>query len=106
MAVPEAAEALGISEDAVQRRIKRKTLETAHEGSRVFVVLGDDDRPTDRARPSQPPGDRDELVDEMRARIAYLERPVEEGRETAFPTWRPRRSHQKPLRATPSAWLR
>ena len=52
MAVPEAAEALGISEDAVQRRIKRKTLETAHEGSRVFVVLGDDDRPTDRARPS------------------------------------------------------
>jgi hypothetical protein len=56
MTVPEAAEALGISEGAVQSRIKRKTLETAHEGSRVFVVLGDDDRPTDtgRDRPNPP----------------------------------------------------
>jgi hypothetical protein len=81
LTVPEAAEALGISEDAVRSRIKRGTLETEHEGTRVFVVLGGDDRPTDRARPTQRPDARDELVDEMRERIVYLERQVEEERE-------------------------
>jgi hypothetical protein len=80
MTVPEAAEALGISEDAVRSRIKRKTLTTAHEGGRVFVVLGAADRPTARAHPTSAPGEA-RLYEEMRERIAYLERQVEEERE-------------------------
>jgi uncharacterized coiled-coil protein SlyX len=48
MSVLEAADALGISEDAVRSRIKRGTLTSEREGGRVFVILVGPDRPTDR----------------------------------------------------------
>jgi hypothetical protein len=80
LTVPEAAEALVISADAVRSRIKRGTLATVREGGRVFVVLGAVDRPTDRALPTNLPSP-DLLYQEMQERIRYLETQVEEERE-------------------------
>jgi hypothetical protein len=80
LSVTEAAEALGISGDAVRSRIKRSTLPTIREGGRVFVVLGDADRPTAQAQSTPQPGE-DRLYEEMAARIRYLEGQVEEERE-------------------------
>jgi len=78
--VAEAAEVLGISDDAVRSRIKRGTLPTVRESGRVFVVLGATDRPSAQAQPTHPPGE-DRLYQEMQARIRYLESQVEEERE-------------------------
>jgi excisionase family DNA binding protein len=80
LTVAEAAEVLGISGDAVRSRIKRGTLPTVREGGRVLVVMGDTDRPTDQAQPTNRPGE-DLLYQEMQARIRYLEQQVEEERE-------------------------
>jgi hypothetical protein len=82
LSVPEAAEAMGITADAVRSRIKRGTLPTVREGGRVFVVvdaakLG---RPTAQAHPTDRPGD-DRLYREMQERVRYLERQIEEERE-------------------------
>jgi hypothetical protein len=80
MSVPEAAEVLGITADAVRSRIKRGTLPTVREAGRVFVVVEGADRPTAQAQPTNRPGE-DRLYQEMQARIAYLERQVDEERE-------------------------
>src|SRR5215204_7283944 len=80
MAVPEAAEVLGITADAVRSRIKRGTLPTVREAGRVFVVVEGANRPTAQAQPTNRPGE-DRLYQEMQARIAYLERQVDEERE-------------------------
>jgi excisionase family DNA binding protein len=80
LSVTEAAEALGISGDAVRSRIKRGTLPTVREGGRVFVVLDATDQPTDWAQPTTPPS-ADLLYQEMQERIRYLESQVEEERE-------------------------
>src|SRR5215218_6604863 len=71
MTVPEAAEALGITADAVRSRIKRGTLPTVHEGARVFVIA-EDVGPTDRARPTNRPGEGGPLVDALQDQIRYL----------------------------------
>jgi hypothetical protein len=81
LTVPEAAEALGISGDAVGSRIKRGTLPTVREGGRVLVVMGATDRPTAQAQPTYPRPGEDRLYEEMQARIRYLEEQVEEERE-------------------------
>jgi excisionase family DNA binding protein len=80
LTVSEAAEALGISGDAVRSRIKRGTLATVREGGRVFVVLGAIDRPAAQAQPTSPL-DAERLYREMQERIRYLESQVEEERE-------------------------
>jgi hypothetical protein len=80
LTVPEAAEVLGISGDAVRSRIKRGPLETVREGGRVWVVLGATDRPNAQAQPTNPPS-ADLLYQEMQERIRYLESQVEEERE-------------------------
>jgi hypothetical protein len=64
--VPEAAEALGITVEAVRMRIKRGTLRSEREAGRVFVLLGQS-QPTDR------PGEPTTLISEMRSRIQFLE---------------------------------
>ena len=69
MAVPEAAEALGITADAVRSRIKRGTLPTEHEGGRVFVVMGRAARPTDRAQPTNRPGGQ---THDLQDQVQYL----------------------------------
>jgi hypothetical protein len=82
LTVPEAAEFLEISGDAVRSRIKRGTLPTVREGGRVYVVVGsaETDRPSAQAQPTNRPGE-DRLYGEMQERIRYLERQVEEERE-------------------------
>jgi hypothetical protein len=79
LTVAQAADQLGISVDAVRARIKRETIEHVREGGRVYVILGDDqdeashdqdrDQDTDQGEPSP----RDELIEELRDRVRYLE---------------------------------
>ena len=81
MTVADAAAKLGISKEAVRKRITRKTLRSYRgEDGTVYVYV-----PTDRTASGTPSGtgvgDRDLLYQEQRERIAYLERQVEEERE-------------------------
>lgn len=79
----EAAAELGISKDAVRQRIRRGTLRSDKgEDDRVYVYLD----PTTDAVHDDAPEERSEardhdLVDELRDRVSYLERQVEEERE-------------------------
>ncbi len=77
LTVAEAAEALGITAEAVRSRIKRRTLTTNREGGTVYVVLSDTDRAQpvgDRARPGdEPPSDRtDALIDALGGQVEDL----------------------------------
>jgi hypothetical protein len=78
--VAQAAEILGITVEAVRGRIKRRTLDHERHSGTVYVLLHADQMPTgrqpgdDQARPAA-------LADELRDRIHYLERQVEEERE-------------------------
>jgi hypothetical protein len=72
--VHHAARVLGISEDAVRMRVKRGTLESEREGSRLYVFLTTD--------PTPDPTDRtNELIDELRDRVRSLEDQLKEERE-------------------------
>ena len=64
--MPEAAELLGITAEAVRMRIKRGTLRSERQAGRVFVLLGQS-QPTDR------PDEPTTLISEMRSRIQFLE---------------------------------
>jgi hypothetical protein len=77
LTVHDAARSLGITEDAVRMRIKRGTLSADKEGGRLYVLL--DNEPT-----PDPTGRADELVEELRDRVRYLERQVEEERNARF----------------------
>jgi chromosome segregation ATPase len=87
LTVAEASEILGVTVEAVRGRIKRGTLEHERDSGAVYVLLDadqpatgrqpGDDQPTDQARP----GAHEELADELRNRIRYLERQVVEERE-------------------------
>jgi DNA-binding Lrp family transcriptional regulator len=80
--VPEAAQALGISPEAVRNRLSRGTLKSVKEAGTVYVLLETDrtrhtgDRPNDRSTDTPP-----ELVDQMQARIDSLERQLEQANE-------------------------
>jgi hypothetical protein len=86
--VAQTAEILGITAEAVRTRIKRGKLDSVKEpdapGGTVYVLL-----PADQTRPNIDPTmrgqdqtlDQTELVEELRDRVAYLERQVEEERE-------------------------
>jgi hypothetical protein len=79
--VAQAADALGVTVDAIRSRIKRGTIAHVREGARVYVVLGDDQGTTSRDQGSAQYADqhdhdghhRDELVEELRNRVRYLE---------------------------------
>lgn len=93
MPVREAAGELGITVEAVRNRIKRGTLSSEKEAGSVYVLLdGDQERSAGQpeAGRDQPGAGRGQtsdqnqpagLVEELRDRIAYLERQVEEERE-------------------------
>jgi excisionase family DNA binding protein len=51
LTIAEAAEALGITAEAVRKRIARGTLPTVKEGGAVYILLSDADR-TPTTRPS------------------------------------------------------
>ena len=81
VSVAEAARRLGISQDAVYKRIKRGSIPwDKGEDDKTYVWIDAVDGSTDRARPStdQPFGSsnyvsKDELFAEMRARVRFLE---------------------------------
>jgi DNA repair exonuclease SbcCD ATPase subunit len=85
--VAEASEVLGVTVEAVRGRIKRGTLEHERDSGTVYVLLDadqsrdqtrpDDDQTSDRPRPD----DHMDITEELRDRIRYLERQVEEERE-------------------------
>ncbi len=61
-----AAAALGISIDAVRMRVRRGTLRSERDGSRVFVILD-----ADQLRPD-PDDTNDALNEHLREEVAYL----------------------------------
>src|SRR5215208_568208 len=86
LSVAEAASELGTTSEGVRSRIKRGTLEAERESGRVWVILeGAPPRPG--AAPPQPdatqPGDRADLVEDLRARVAFLERELRDRTEEA-----------------------
>jgi hypothetical protein len=87
LTVAEASEILGVTVEAVRGRIKRGTLEHERDSGTVYVWLDIDqsptrDQPDDDQLTDQPQPDvHEELADELRSRIRYLERQVEEERE-------------------------
>ena len=80
ISVQEAAEHLGTTVDAIRKRVQRDTI--AHDkdpDGRVWILLDTDMPRQDTAGQRQDSGS--EMVEELRDRIAYLERQVEEERE-------------------------
>ncbi len=90
LTVAQAAEAMGVSVDAIRARIKRETIEHVREGGRVYVLLGTDQDDTSHdqdqytaqsgAQPETGPAYRDELVEELRDRVRALEEANRENR--------------------------
>jgi len=76
--VPEAAELLGITAEAVRMRIKRGTLRSERQAGRVFVLLGQS-QPTEQ--PTDRPDESNALISQMQGRIDSLERQLEEAAE-------------------------
>jgi TolA-binding protein len=71
-----------VTVDAVRGRIRRGTLDSEREGGTVYVYVEAD--PSDRRGPSETvegPSPAHPLVEELRDRIRYLERQVEEEKE-------------------------
>jgi hypothetical protein len=64
--VPQAAQALGITEGAVRGRIKRGTLRSYREAGTVYVVLEGGQSAVNRDEPVDSPADQPELVEELR----------------------------------------
>jgi hypothetical protein len=70
LTVPEAAQALGITTDAIRMRLSRGTLDTERVEGRVYVLL-EDDVSADRS------GESSALISEMRDQIEFLRRELE-----------------------------
>ena len=66
LTVPQAAQALGITESAVRGRIKRRTLRSHREGGTVYVVLQDSPSAVHRDQSVGESTDQPELVEELR----------------------------------------
>ena len=84
ISVQEAAEHLGTTVDAIRKRVQRHTI--AHDKApdgRVWILLDTDMPRQDIGHDTagQRQDSRSEMVEELRDRIAYLERQVEEERE-------------------------
>ena len=81
VSVAEAAHRLGISQDAVYKRIKRGSIPwDKGEDDKTYVWIDEVDGSTDRARQSTDQASessnyvsKDELLSEMRARVSFLE---------------------------------
>jgi hypothetical protein len=88
LTVAEVSEALGVTVEAVRGLIKRGTLEHERDSGTVYVLLEADQPPTghqpaddqmsDQARPDA----GEDMLGELRDRIRYLERQVDEERES------------------------
>ena len=82
VSVEEAATLLGIEKGSVKKRIQRGKLRSEKDASgTTWVYLDRSETVRDQSQ-GRSETDRDELVGELRDRIAYLERQVEEERES------------------------
>jgi hypothetical protein len=78
VSVAEAATILNTTVEGVRSRIKRGTLESVKERGAVYVLLSPDQLPTGPQPDADQSADRTgDLVDELRARIAFLEAELE-----------------------------
>jgi hypothetical protein len=66
LTVPQAAQALGITEGAVRGRLKRGTLRSYREAGTVYVVLEGSPSAVHRDEPVDSPTDQSDLVEELR----------------------------------------
>lgn len=66
--IQEAAQRLGISESGVRKRVKRRQLDSGHEGGRVFVYLDSAGTEADSVRDSVP----DKYTARLEDEVAYL----------------------------------
>jgi DNA-binding Lrp family transcriptional regulator len=83
LTVPEAAQALGISPEAVRNRLSRRTLESAKEDSTVYVLLeADRVRHTDDVS-HDIPGDAGALISAKDETIRVLREQLEAEREAS-----------------------
>ena len=83
--IAEAAEALGLSSEAVRSRVKRGTLRSVREDGSVFVLLDRPDQPRPTSgppsdQPAGPPDRTDLLIAELQDRIRALEEANRENR--------------------------
>jgi hypothetical protein len=81
--VAEAADALGITVDAVRSRIKRGTIEYERKDARVYVLLGDDESRPGRDQDTDQGGDQDTTAPENRTAelIATLQEQLQAERQ-------------------------
>ncbi len=83
LTVSEVADALGISSEAIRTRIQRGTLRSVREGGRVFVLFDPDGTQSNTDRTYDQTQDQAALVDELPARVAFLERELRDRTEEA-----------------------
>jgi excisionase family DNA binding protein len=81
LTVAQAADQLGVTVDAVRSRVKRGTIEHVREGGRVYIMLGADQHAPSHNQYTAQDASPGELVEELRERVRYLERQVEEERD-------------------------
>ncbi len=74
LTVSGAAEALGISSEAVRTRIQRGTLESVREGGRVFVLFDPDMTQSNTDRTDNQTQDQTALVEALQEQVEYLRR--------------------------------
>src|SRR5215207_4755020 len=83
VSVYDAAQVMGVTVDAIRKRISRGTIpHERDEDGRVWVLLDTDQGPTSKVQDTdQPQSDSAALMSEMRDRIASLERQLEQERQ-------------------------
>jgi hypothetical protein len=80
--VAAAAEALGISQEAVRMQINRGTLQSERAGGHVYVILNaEQTRPTSDHGQDLTADPLGELVEELRDRLRFVERQLEAERQ-------------------------
>src|SRR5215212_1770488 len=84
LTVPQAAEALGVTVDAVRGRIRRGKLEAEHEAGAVYVWIDapdDGDRRGPSATSQRRSGDQSARIEDLREQVAYLRDQLEQANE-------------------------
>jgi hypothetical protein len=84
LTVPQAAEALGVTVDAVRGRIRRGKLEAEHDSGAVYVWIDapeENDGPQQSATSQRPSVDQAERIEELREQVAYLREQLAQANE-------------------------
>ena len=84
LTVPQAAEALGVTVDAVRGRIRRGKLEAEHDDTGtvyVWVAAPEGDSRGPSATSRRPSNDQAERIEDLRDQVAYLREQLEEANE-------------------------